>query len=438
MEGGSGVLIMEVSAIFKLAIVFVLMLAAIRRGISLGNTFVMSSVLLGVLFGLDATSMAASALSSVLSSRTIALCAVVSLILILSTSMEVSGHMSGLLANFRGMVRSPRVNLAIFPALIGLLPMPGGAVFSAPMVREIGASTSLGPHELSYVNYWFRHVWEYWWPLYPGIILAVALADVGLWTAVIYLFPLTLVALGAGYYPLAGNRLSSEHAGETGRPPIWPFIRELVPILLVIVMGFGLGEIPALLLPGWFPAKDAALVLSLAAASGWVWARNRLDAGTIRSIILSPKLLGMIYMVASIMVFQGVMEDSRAVEAVSAELKRLSVPLVAVVMMLPFMVGAIMGITVAFVGSTFPILIALLVSLGKGDILLPYLMLALVSGFVGVLLSPLHLCLLLSNKYFGASMRGVYRYLWLPSAAILASAVLYFVLSLLVVESFMR
>jgi hypothetical protein len=126
------------------------------------------------------------------------------------------------------------------------------------------------------------------------------------------------------------------------------------------------------------------------------------------------------------------------VEAVSAELKNFNIPLVVVVMMLPFVVGAIVGITVAFVGSTFPILIALVVSLGKGDLLLPYLMLALVSGFMGVLLSPLHLCLQLSNKYFGASLLGMYRYLWLPSAAVLASAVLYFVLSLLVVDSFMR
>ncbi len=429
---------MQISALFKLVVVFVLMLVAIRRDISLGSTFVLSSLLLGVLFGLDAASMAVSVLSSVLSSRTIALCAVVSLILILSTSMEVSGHMKRLLTKFRGMVRSPRVNLAIFPALIGLLPMPGGAVFSAPMVREIGASTPLDPHELSYVNYWFRHVWEYWWPLYPGIILVVALADLSLWAVVLYLFPLTLVALGAGYYPLAGNRLCREQAGETGRPPVTPFLRELIPILLVIVMGLVLGELFALLLPEQFPAKEAGLVLSLAAAIGWVWVRNRVDAGTVRSIILSPRLLGMIYMIASIMVFQGVMEDSRAVEAVSAELKMLDVPLVAIVMMLPFVVGAIVGITVAFVGSTFPILIALVVSLGRGDILLPYLMLALVSGFMGVLLSPLHLCLQLSNKYFGASMREVYRHLWLPSAAVLASAVLYFVLSLLVVDSFMR
>ncbi len=429
---------MQISALFKLVMVFVLMLVAIRRDISLGSTFVLSSLLLGVLFGLDAASMAVSVLSSALSVRTIALCAVVSLILILSTSMEVSGHMKRLLTKFRGMVRSPRVNLAIFPALIGLLPMPGGAVFSAPMVREIGASTPLGPHELSYVNYWFRHVREYWWPLYPGIILVVALADLSLWAVVLYLFPLTLVALGAGYYPLAGNRLCSVQGGDTGRPPVTPFLRELMPILLVIVMGLGLGEILTLLLPEQFPSKEAGLVMSLAAAIGWVWVRNRVDAGTVRSIILSPRLLGMIYMIVSIMVFQGIMEDSRAVEAVSAELKMLEVPLLVVVMMLPFVVGAIVGITVAFVGSTFPILIALIVSLGRGDILLPYLMLALVSGFVGVLLSPLHLCLQLSNKYFGASMREVYRHLWLPSAAVLASAVLYFVLSLLVVDSFMR
>jgi len=35
-------------------------------------------------------------------------------------------------------------------------------------------------------------------------------------------------------------------------------------------------------------------------------------------------------------------------------------------------------------------------------------MLAYVSGFIGVLLSPVHICLLLTNEYFGSDLSKVF------------------------------
>jgi hypothetical protein len=97
-------------------------------------------------------------------------------------------------------------------------------------------------------------------------------------------------------------------------------------------------------------------------------------------------------------------------------------------MLLPFLVGGVAGITIAFVGTTFPILISLIQNMGHGHLLLPYMMLALVSGFVGVLLSPLHLCLLLSNAYFKTTPAPVYRLLWRPCVVLILAGGLYFML----------
>jgi hypothetical protein len=64
-----------------------------------------------------------------------------------------------------------------------------------------------------------------------------------------------------------------------------------------------------------------------------------------------------------------------------------------------------------------------------------YMMLLLCSGFTGVLLSPLHLCLILSNQYFNARMKDVYRQLWLPCGALMVIAILYFGLLLWTIPS---
>ena len=73
----------------------------------------------------------------------------------------------------------------------------------------------------------------------------------------------------------------------------------------------------------------------------------------------------------------------------------------------------IVGLTIAFVGITFPILMPLM---GGAPPSLGLLALAFGSGFAGVMLSPVHLCLVLSGEYFNADMAKVYQRLWLPSA----------------------
>ena len=63
---------------------------------------------------------------------------------------------------------------------------------------------------------------------------------------------------------------------------------------------------------------------------------------------------------------------------------------------LPFIVGLLTGLTVGFVGATFPIITAMMG--GHPD---PgAVTFAFASGFAGVMLSPTHLCLLLTVQYF--------------------------------------
>jgi integral membrane protein (TIGR00529 family) len=398
--------------------------------VSLGNAFVGGAVLLGMLFGMAPHLLAQSALAALVHPKTISLAVVVCLILILSHSMEACGQMQRLLQRFQGLVRQPALNLTIFPAIIGLLPMPGGAVFSAPMVKHLGRQRGLSGARLSFINYWFRHIWEYWWPLYPGVLLATSIAGLNLWLFVLTLFPLTLVAVGAGFKPLADTLRKSSGNGlpQHKRPSLRPFLAELAPILMTIVLGIGAGALLASRLPeNWTDiSKEVGLILALIVAIGWVWFKNRFSGADRWKVLSNPELLKMFYMVAAILVFQGILQDSRAVNAVSRELIDWQIPLVPITIILPFIVGMVVGITIAFVGTTFPILITLVTTYGQGDVLPAYMMLAMTGGFIGVLLSPLHLCLLLSNEYFETGLRQVYRHMWVPCLILLAGGYIYF------------
>ncbi len=415
-------------AIVRILLVFAAVLASLRFRLSLWIAFFSGSLLLGVLFGMGPGEIAGSCIASLVHPKTLSLAAVVCLILVLSYSMERSGQMKRLLDSFQGLIGSPSVNLVTFPALIGLLPMPGGAVFSAPMVRVIGDRLALSKERLSFVNYWFRHIWEYWWPLYPGVLLTTTLAGIDLWTFVFFLSPMTLAALGFGYGPLRRwTGALGPPAGKRRRPPVGPFFRELLPILIVVAGGLGAGQVlSALFGPRFSVAKEVGLIAALAAAILWVWKDNGMSAADRRSVLFHPQLLRMFAMVAAILIFNGMLEDSRAVALVSRELIRWEIPLAPITVLLPFLVGGVVGITIAFVGTTFPILISLVQAVGHGHLLPAYMMLAMVSGFVGVLLSPLHLCLLLTNEYFEARLGPVYRHMAVPCGGLLLVAAGYF------------
>ncbi|MGD9307466.1 MAG: DUF401 family protein [Desulfobacterales bacterium] len=416
----------NIPAILRIIIVFILVVICIRRKLSLGNAFMLGAISLSLLFGLKPHTMLKSMAFSMIDPKTVSIAVIVSLILILSNSMEAAGQMKRLLDRFQGLVSSPRLNLVIFPALIGLLPMPGGAVFSAPMVKELGADSKLSQPQLSFINYWFRHIWEHWWPLYPGIILVTIMTDISLLTIVAIMCPFTVIAVILGYLILKDSAQSRKIDKDVERSPVWPFLKELMPVLIVIIPGLAMGIILSMLFPAFSVSKEVGLILALCLSIIWAWFENGTSNSQIFQMLTARSLLKMIYMIIAILIFKGILTDSNAAVIAGQELVQLHVPLMAIVIMLPFIIGLSGGIVIAFVGSTFPILLPLIDSLGHPEFLLAYVMLVLSCGFAGVMLSPLHLCFQLSNEFFETTMGAVYRLLWLPCLSLIGVSVLYF------------
>lgn len=427
--------LLSIPAIIRVFIVFSVILFAIRMKLSLGNAFLVGSISLGLLFGMRPMPLAGTMVDSVIDPKTASLAIIVSLILILSNSLEKAGQMRRLLENFKGLVKNPRINLVVFPALIGLLPMPGGAIFSAPMVKDLGKDFQLSRAKLSYVNYWFRHVWEYCWPLYPGILLVTILADISIVSFILYMVPITISAIIFGYLPLwRETRPVGTETESSEKHPIGPFFRELTPILIVIIPGLLLGMLLSVIFPDLSISKELGLHIALLLGILWVWISNRFSIREVIKLLSSFQILTMIYMVATILIFKGILEQSNAAYLISRELLEANVPLILITMILPCLIGIVSGYTLAFVGVSMPILIPLMQSYQVTEYTFPYIMLVMVFGFVGVLLSPLHLCYILSNQYFETSMAKVYRHLWLPCGMILLLGMFYFVGSISVLN----
>ena len=114
-----------------------------------------------------------------------------------------------------------------------------------------------------------------------------------------------------------------------------------------------------------------------------------------------------------VFVFKNMVQESLASQEVARALMYLQVPLGWMVVFFSATLGGITGLSVAFVAITFPVLVPVIEAMGTPNMRLPLVILAYLSGFTGTLLSPIHLCMILSNEYFGASWLSFYKRLWL-------------------------
>lgn len=420
----------SLAPILKVGAVFLLIVLLLRRSVQVGLALAAGACALGMLFRPDPLELLSITWASLTERRSLMLMAMVSLILVLSSSLERFGLMEELLGGIRERFSSRPWAMVLLPALIGLLPMPGGAYFSAPMLDKFDPETRLSPALKSFLNYWFRHIWEYWWPLFPAVLLTCAVAGLDMWKYSLVSFPVTLAAVLAGLPVLAkvGRALTAgSRAREMEQRP--GAFRGIVPILMAILPGIFLAP-----LLGWWAGatglghlpRETGLVLGLVAAILWTWRKPARARSHLSSVLLDPKLPRMWLTIAGVLVFKGVMEASGAALQVSGSLVELQVPMAGVAVLLPMIVGLISGLPIAFVGTCFPILISMLATTGLLHLKLIWVVLAFVSGFVGSLLAPTHLCLILSNEYFQAPWSKVYGYLWFPCLLLLAGGLAYF------------
>jgi hypothetical protein len=81
------------------------------------------------------------------SKTTIMLIIALTLIRIFENIMRTKGIMKNMMDSFRGIMTDRRILMASMPALIGLLPSMGGALFSAPMVDEASRGIKITPEK---------------------------------------------------------------------------------------------------------------------------------------------------------------------------------------------------------------------------------------------------------------------------------------------------
>lgn len=414
----------------KVLVCFVSVLVAGRLGLKLGLALGVAGPLLGLWVGMAPADLPRALGLAMVRPMTINLVLVVLLILVLSRLMQQSGRLTRIVESFTILAHSPRAVAAVMPALIGLLPMPGGALFSAPMVEAACPDWRDGEgqgSQLATVNYWFRHHGEYWWPLYPGVIFSVALLEVPMWEYVLMMAPLALAHMVAGWYFLLRPLKLPEPSEPIGKGALGLFLREVSPIITVVAALplFWLADLVLAALgqrPPW--PGGAPLMLGLVAAVVQVMVGAGMGLAELWAALKRMETLDMIILVLGVLIFQSFMTDSGAVAQVQRELLRYGIPTLAMVAVLPFISGLLTGIAFAFVAASFPLVAPLFADL-HGVSYIACGGLAFFCGYVGMMLSPVHICFLMCRDYFECTLGLCYGKFIPALAAVIALAALW-------------
>jgi len=376
----------------EFVICFALIVILIRLKVPVGVTLLITAGLLSFLeFGISREFIAPFQ-RTLVDLRTWHLIATIILVITLSEVLSRAGFLERMVNALNSYI-SPRAVAKIAPALIGLLPMPGGAMVSAPIIEELARGSSISAETKTTANYWWRHIWEPVWPLYQSVILAAAILGISVWQVAGICFPITIAFIVAGTFliklPLRGHDNKKAKFAKFSAEMTY----SLWPVIFIVMTGFIL---------------HIDLVISLLILFVILLASKATAVRIIFGSLKKEFSFDVILLFFGGLSLMQVIETGRAAENTLASLHAWGVPADLIVFTLPFLVGLLTGLTAAYVGVGFPIVssaFALTGGLGSG------ILLAYAGGLMGIMLSPVHLCLVLTKKYFAAGFKGIYQQL---------------------------
>jgi integral membrane protein (TIGR00529 family) len=394
----------SVALLISLAAVLLLLWLKLHPGLAV----FLGSLILSLLI-LPARQTPVLMLATITSLQTLRLIGIIICALSLSKLMELRGLLLKLAHTLETI--GPKLAMHVVPSVIAMVPMPAGALVSATALKDLARRLRLPPAQATYVNYWFRHLWELSIPVYPGVIaasvvLAVPLSSIV--TTMLPAVPLMAVFGGITSYRILRNTDAEPVESLSGRQLVVELFRAAWPVLLLI--GLVLSGIEAA-----FAFLAAGILLAVQQRASKEEVKQALRYG------FGPRVLFLLY---SVMLYKGIVEQSGAAYALFTDMQTVGMPPAVILLALPALVGFATGLSVAFVGISFPLLLPFM-TVG-GHISGSALFLAYVGGGVGYMLSPLHLCLTLSSEFFGARLGDVYRLMALPLVGVVAAALLAF------------
>jgi len=341
-------------------------------------------------------------------------------VIILESTMRKTGMLQKMADSAVNLFKDKRLATALLPTVIGFMPTVGGAYISAPLVEQTSQGMDFSPVRKTFINYWFRHIWESSVPLYPCIIMASVASGFSIGRIVMYQCALTITGAITGYIVGFWNTKRFEGGNGPMMPKVVDFLKTTWPILFTVILVIASSiAIPA--------PKEWASITTLCAMVISVilfMLVKRPDVKTTKAILKESVKINYILLVVGSIAFKEILSQEIVRTQLQAFFSGAHIDPIIVAIILPLIVGLLVGITQASVAIGFSVLIAL-----TGGATYGIFALAFTAGQIGSLFSPVHVCIVLTREYFCCHLSQIYKWLVIPCLVMLGVGFgLYFLL----------
>jgi len=386
-----------------LVVSFIVLAAMLYRRISIGVTLVSCAIVMSVLT-IDLPDVVWVFAETTRDLTTISLVTVTFGIGLLGLLYKETGMLINLSRSIGELLKNPKLVVSTLPAILGLLPVPGGALMSAPLVESAAEKLGLSNAKKTYVNMWFRHIIFPIYPMGQFIILTAALTNTQISSILISQIPVVAVMTLAGY--LVVLRKSTVSNSATRRIKLGEnlkkFLLSFSPILAMILT-------VALLQVDVSVAAFIGIFLLILIAKP----TKQMLVKTISNIAIYKVALA----AYGAMLLRSVVRASGISEALGQTIAATNISEVVLLSVIPVVLGFLVGLPSGSVAISVPIIAGVITFTPRSASLL------FISAFLGYLAAPTHLCLVLTTDFFKSSLSKVYRFL-VPSVIVSFGAAL--------------
>lgn len=374
--------------IFKLCVVFlvVVVVVAMRKPMSLA--VVLGSVATWLLYGISVADVAMLTFTAVTAWSTLSIVFVMYAITFLQRMLVQKNAIELARVSISAFFNNRWVNCAATPIFIGLLPSPNAAYIAGDMVKA-SADGYINDVDQAVTTSFFRHVSEAFFPTYGSILLALSLTGYSASEFVIAMLPMMalLVALGClfllkGKVPMA----TGQEPSKNKKVDFKNIIIGLWPIMFVIILSV---------------AFEVQVLVATIIAIALYFIVGKFKFKEVIPYFKSAFERKIVLNIFAVMVFKELLVASGSIDALPDFFAQFPIPTY-MIFVLIFFFGTIVSGSLAIVSTCIPV--AMVAVPGAG---LPLVVLLMCTTYGAMQISPTHICLAIVAEYFNITFGDI-------------------------------
>lgn len=370
-----------------LTIAMLMIILMLRRHIPIGPCMLTSGIFIWLMKAPELLYLLQALRETLTMPRTYDILFALYFVMCLEIELRTSGALAGMVQALQRIFSSAKVTLAVMPAFLGLLPSLGGARFSAPIVEEASKNLPIEQEHKAAINFWFRHIFEFSSPIIPGMIMACNIASVSYSEFILHLAWLTILAFAAGWFVLIrpikadSSRTEAIANDSQGMQDLWLALSPvIITFILVVFCGF-----------------NASAGMGLVTACLFLVLRFTKREVSLKDVVIGALDIKMFLNVLCILYFIQILTVTHVLLEIVAAFQSSPLPVPVIIACVSFIIGVLTGMSQGHVAIVMPIVAAMQTgSLNLAGV-------AMAFGIAGQMLTPTHMCLVITVDYFKAN-----------------------------------